>query len=405
MSKVLTIWKKELKDAIRDKRTLMAMIILPIVLMPVIIIGMSKITEIMIKQAEEQISTVGIVNQSAAPDFIELIKQNEKLELVEYEGELNEAVKNKDVDSGLIIPEDFQFLIESNQPVQLVLLQNSLSERSRGTLGRINIVAGGYNNQLIQSRLASEDVTMDVLTGMVIKTEELASEKELGGFGLGFIIPLFIVMWSIVGGQYIAVDISAGEKERKTLESILLTPAKRMEIVFGKFFAVATSAMISVLVSLTSMYFAVKYFGFFGMEAESGTGSALGLGAEFSIEPSAIIIMLGISILMVIMFSAVILSIAIFAKSYKEAQSYIGPSYLVVILPVSILNTMPGLEPPIWLFALPAVNAVTLFKEILVGNYNVGHIVLTAVTLAIYAVVAIYIAGKIYQKEGVLFKD
>ncbi len=404
MNNIITIWKKELMDAIRDKRTLMAMIILPIILMPIIVIGMSVLVESQIKKAEEQTVKVGIVYGTEI-DLAQLINQNETIDLVQVDGNLNEAVKDRSVDAGLVLPKDYQSKINSYQTVDIKIIKHSVNEKSSYAVNRIKVIVAQYNQQLINSRLVNEDVNQKILSTVLINEEELATEKELGGFGLGFILPLFIVMWSIVGGQYIATDISAGEKERKTLESLLLTPARRIEIVFGKYFAVATSALISVVVSLTSMYFAVKYFGTFGLSEDGGATSALGISADFSIEPMALFVMFVVSVLMVLMFSAVILSIAIFAKSYKEAQSYIGPSYLVVILPVSILNSLPGFEPALWFFALPAVNSVLLFKEILIGTYDLGHILVTLISLAVFSVIAIYIASQVYQKEGVLFKE
>lgn len=216
-------------------------------------------------------------------------------------------------------------------------------------------------------------------------------------------------MWSVLGGQYTAIDASAGEKERKTLESLLLTPVKRLDIVFGKFLAVATAALTSVIVSLSSFYVALKFSGFGSIMSQSNQASSSvavpnGL-ISFSIDPQTMILMLGVSLLLVLMFSAVILSIAIFAKSFKEAQSYIGPSYLVIILPVVIMNMVPNLKPALWLFAAPAINAVFLFKEILVGVYDFSHILVTIASLVVYSIIAIFVAGRIYSKESILFKE
>ncbi|MBU0708683.1 hypothetical protein KJ596_02940, partial [Patescibacteria group bacterium] len=110
------------------------------------------------------------------------------------------------------------------------------------------------------------------------------------------------------------------------------------------------------------------------------------------------------SSLLVLTFSAVLLSLGIFARSFKEAQSYISPAYLVVILPVVFVNSLPSFKPTLWFFCLPAVNAVLLFKEILVGTYDLGHIVVTIVSLTIYMVITLFITGKIYSKETILFK-
>src|SRR5690606_7638915 len=113
---------------------------------------------------------------------------------------------------------------------------------------QLRVAAGisQYNSQLIQSRLMDQNVDPTVLIGATIEPVDVASSQEKSGFGLSFILPLFIVMWAITGGMYTAIDASAGEKERKTLEALLLTPASRLDIVLGKFLAVASVSLVSI---------------------------------------------------------------------------------------------------------------------------------------------------------------
>ena len=403
---ILTIWKKELKDTIRDRRTLMAMVVMPMLLMPVMTIGMFKFMEYQIENQAEKVVKISIIKEGEAPALMEMIKDQEKIEIVEVEGEIKDAVTNDDIDLGIIIPENFQENIDNLETAEIAIIKKSTNLDSESALARISFLVVNFNNQILQERFADQEINPKVLSKAVIVPEDMATEKETGGFILGLIIPLFIVMWSIMGGQYTAIDVSAGEKERKTLESLLLTPVKRMDIVFGKFLTVSTVALTSVIVAIGSFYVALIYSGGFGSMMQNGQSSGVeNIAISFSIEPLAILLLLAVSLFLVLMFSAIILSIAIFAKSFKEAQSYIGPSYLVVILPVVLVNAMPGFEPVLWFFALPAVNATLLFKEVLMGVYDPGHILLTLSSLIIYSIIAIFIATKIYSKEGVLFRD
>ncbi|MCK5122623.1 MAG: ABC transporter permease [Candidatus Pacebacteria bacterium] len=411
MSKtILTIFKKELKDTIRDRRTLMAMVVMPMLLMPVMTIGMFKFMEYQVEKQGEKVVKISIIEKGEAPALIEMIKNQEKIEIVETDGEIKDAVTNGDLDLGIIIPENFQENIDDQEVANITIIQKSTDIDSGSALARISFLVANFNDQLLQERFADQEINPEILSKVIIIPEDVATEKETGGFLLGLIIPLFIVMWAITGGQYTAIDVSAGEKERKTLESLLLTPVKRMDIVFGKFLTVSAVALTSVIVAIGSFYVALIYSGGFGSMMQDGQSS----GAEgivesaainFSIEPQAVLLLLAVSLFLVLMFSAIILSIAIFAKSFKEAQSYIGPSYLVVILPVVLVNSMPGFEPTLWFFAIPAVNATLLFKEVLMGVYDSGHILLTLSSLIVYSVIAIFIATKIYSKEGVLFRD
>ena len=423
---ILTIWKKEVKDTIRDRRTLLAMIIMPMFLMPVLTIGLFKFMDYQMERQSEKIVKVSIIEKGEAPTLVKMIGNQEKIEIVGIDdifsessmrdsdgvdnNEMKKTIADNELDLGIIIPENFQENIKNQEVVEITIIQKSTNVDSQSALARMHFLVANFNDQMLQERFADQEINPKILSKVVVITEDVASEKETGGFILGLMIPLFIVMWSIMGGQYTAIDVSAGEKERKTLESLLFVPLKRVDIVLGKFLAVSTVSLTSVVISIGSFYIALIYSGGFGPMAMSGQE----LGAEkmaesvivnFSIDPMAILILLVISLFLVLMFSAIILSIAIFAKSFKEAQSYISPSYLVVILPVILVNSMSGFEPDLWFFALPAVNATLLFKEVLMGVYNSGHILLTLSSLIIYSIIAIFIATKIYSKEGVLFRD
>lgn len=409
MSRIVTIWKKELQDGIRDRRTLVSTIILPMLLMPGIIIGMGKLVTWQISQAKDQPVTIGVVNSAAATDFVSQLSATKNVTITELSGNVTPEVKNRKIDLAIVFPDSFQSAIADAQPVKLDVLQNSLNTKSATALSRLTAVAVQYNQTLLQARLARDKVSPAVQNGISIKTDEVASEQELGGFGLSYLLPLFIIMWAVVGGQTSAVDISAGEKERKTLESLLLTPVSRLQIVFGKFLAVATMALSSEIIALISMY-AVFAFGgselfAAGASQSSGLVQTSATGVNFTLQPQAVLIMFLISILLVMLFSALNLSVAIYAKSYKEAQSYIGPSYLVVILPVVLVNTLPSFQPKLGFFAIPIVNAVLLFKEVLVGVYNTNHIIMTVAVMIVSALAVMYIASRIYRREGVLFKE
>jgi len=387
----------------------MSSIVLPLVLMPLLIIGIGKFTVYQIQKSQEQVVKIAFVNESIAPELADAIQKQDKTEVVKIEGDLSEAVKNDKIDAGIIIPTDFQTSLDKQTPIQIKVIRNSTSSKSTTALSRITAGLVVYNNEVLQSRFSKQKINPTVLASVTAVPEDVATEKERGGFGLGFILPLFIVMWSIIGGQYTAIDASAGEKERKTLEALILTPVRRLNIVFGKFLAVSTVALLSVVISLVSLYIGLKFSGSSiynqaSQTAAAGTNSE-SLNIVFSLEPKAIIILLAASLFLVFMFSAILLSISIFAKSYKEAQSYIGPAYLIVILPTVFVNTLPGLKPALWFFALPVMNAILLYKEVLMGTYDWNHILVTVGSLVVYSLVAIFLAAKIYSKEGILFRD
>ena len=227
----------------------MAMIVMPMLLMPVMTIGMFKFMDYQMEKQGEKVVKISIVGEGEAPAFVEMIKDQEKIEIVKTGSEIKEAVASGDLDLGIIIPENFQENIDNQEIANITVFQKSTDIDSTSALARVSFLVANYNDQLLQKRFADQEINPKILSKAVIIPEDVATEKETGGFILSLIIPLFIVMWAITGGQYTAIDVSAGEKERKTLESLLLTPVKRMNIVFGKFLAVSAVALTSVIIA------------------------------------------------------------------------------------------------------------------------------------------------------------
>jgi sodium transport system permease protein len=400
MRNSLVIFKKEIRDTLRDRRTLMSMLVMPLVLMPLLILGVGSFSEYEARKSQEREIRLGISNAGVAADLVSFLNGQDKLQLVTLEGDASEAVRQGQVDIAIVIPSDWAKDLAGQTPVSVSVLFNSTRTDSSVQLQRVTAAVNSYDQGLIESRLKEKGIGPSLLSTPQLSPEDVATARERGGFFLGFLLPVFLVMWAVVGGMYTAIDVSAGEKERKTLEALLATPVSRLEIVVGKLLAVAATAVSAITLALFSLYVAVAQFGA-GMFSSSSTTGALNL----RLEPLGVLVMLGVGALLAVMFAALMLAVCIFAKGYREAQSYLTPLYLLAILPVVLVNLMPNIEPAPALFIAPAVNAVLLFKEVLVGIMDPGHILLTLVSLAIYAVVAVTISARIYAREGVLFRS
>lgn len=387
----------------------MSMVVIPMLLMPLMTIGLFKFMDKIMADQKEQTAKIYILGKNYSPRLAEIIEKQDKIEIADIDGEPEKEVIDEKIDAAVIIPKNFEKDIKEQKAVEVGLIIKSTNTRSSNAIAKISAAAEMFNGEVLKGRFDSARVDQKILSKATVKINDVATEKETGGFVLSLLIPMFIVIWAIAGGQYTAIDVSAGEKERKTLESLLLTPAKRIDIVLGKFLAVSLVALTSVVVAIGSFYGALVFSGGFGPMTTNGEINAQEMAGavpvNFSVDPQAILVLFITSLFLVLMFSAVILSISIFAKSFKEAQSYIGPSYMIVILPVILANSIPGFEPASWFFAVPAVNAVLLFKEVLMGTYDFAHIGITLGSLIIFSAVSIFIAAKIYSKEGVLFRD
>jgi sodium transport system permease protein len=394
MKEILTVWKKEIKDTLRDRRTLYTAVIMPIVLMPVIMIGSFKLQESQIKSLEQQTAIVAMTNEFAAPSLVAFLKSQEKISISEVKSDFENKLNSGEIQTYIATPDDFESLLATSQPATVQVYQKSTEQKSSNAAQKVQTALAAYNQTLSVQKISLAGLDPQALQSIVVESKDIATEQEKGGYFLGMLLPMFIVLFSIVGGMYVAIDVSAGEKERKTLEALLITPLSRFRIVAGKFMAVATTAITSVVLSIASMYAAFKIW-----------PPDFGISFVFDLSLSTVALMLVLGIILSIMFAGFLLAVAIFAKSFKEAQNYITPFYLLAILPVSIFSSIPGFKPPLGMFLIPSVNAVFLFKESLMGQTVWSHIILTVVTTVVGAIVAIVVATRIFSKESVLFRD
>lgn len=394
MRSIITVWKKELIDNFRDRRTLMTALVMPIVLMPVILIGTFKLQEFQARQTAEKDAIVAVADQEAAPTLVSFLESQELIQIAEYPTP-EAAIENGDANVFLDVPDDFENQLDAEQPIPVTLYAKSSDIDSQTAQAKVSSALAAFNQTVSVQRLSAEGIDPTVLQAVQVQQEDIATAAERGGFFIGLLLPMFIVIFAIVGGMYVAIDVSAGEKERKTLEALLLAPVSRFKLVMGKYLAVTTMASMTIILSLASMYIA-----FTVAPPDLGTG-------EITIDASAVAItlMVLIGIILAVMFSGLLLSVAIFAKSYKEAQNYISPFYILAVLPVGIANTLPSFEPSLWLFLVPGMNAVFVIKEILLGVFDWTHIGITVAALVVFAAAGIVAASKIYSREGILFRD
>ncbi|MBI2859645.1 MAG: ABC transporter permease [Chloroflexi bacterium] len=396
----LAILRKELRDTLRDRRTLISMIIMPVLLMPALILGIGWFAEMQSRESQEKEMKLGIVNGPAAVELVTYVASHDKTAIIEIGAEPEKAVRDGKVDLAISIPANWHEMVKSHAPVTLTVLYNSTKSDTSVMLARLNAVLKQYIDTLVDIRMRENGLDMSILVTPTPVLQDVATSQERGGSMLGFLLPMFLVLWAITGGMYTAIDISAGEKERKTLEPLLTTPVSRLDIVLGKLSAVSVTSLTSITLALASLYAGIAWFGNAGILGPQTGADAVNL----TVAPGGLAIMFAVGILLAIMFAAIELGLSIFAKSYREAQSYLTPMYLAAFLPIVVVNIMTSLEPNTAIFLIPAVNAVLLFKEVLLGTLNAAHILVSLGSLVIFAAIAVGVSVRIYTREGVLFR-
>lgn len=386
-NKILTIYKKEIKDTLRDRRTLMVMVLVPIILYPVLFSVMGQIMSIGSQKLESEISAIAHIHE--IPNELDsLLQKEDKLEIT-VSSNPESDLKNGNIQAYLEIK---HFSITDS----LFIYYDGALDRSRLARERVEKVVQIYKRSIQEYRLQEAGIDLAVLNPFGVRKVNTAPPARMGGMILGSIIPLLLIVTLMLGAMYPAIDLTAGEKERGTLETILTVPVQRLDLLMGKFFTVSTIAFITGFLNLFSMTLAYS-IGFIQLGVLSGN-------LEFTFSPIALLILFLLIIPLSLFISAIMLSVSLFARSFKDAQNLITPLYLILILPAFFAMT-PGIELTNFLALIPILNVTLLFKEIMLQNFSIELIFTVFLSNSVFAFFTILIFSKLFNTEQILFAE
>ncbi len=390
---IQTVYAKEILEALRDRRTLFVMIVLPAIFMPVATLGIPYLAQRqqhMIQTATPAVAVVGeargLVHLAYATKLITPVRVGDPVA----------ALRQRRVRAVLRIPPRFEDTIARDGQAHVAIFYNASDSESTAARARLVELLSHYSQQVVARRLAARHLNPRDLLPVVLDEQNVATERQVSGLLLASLLPFFIAMWAVVGGMSVAVDLAAGEKERGTLESLLIAPVNREAIVIGKFLAVVTASMGAVIVVLITMMVSLHW----GYPYLLHTTQRL----DVSLPPGTAVVMLGVALLFSALVSAVQLAVSIFARSPREAQQYVTPLYFVTVLPALAVQFVSEWQRSGWAYLVPVLNAFFAFRELLLGTVNWGHLILATVSSAFYAALALEIAVGLMNRESVVFR-
>ncbi|WP_040212535.1 ABC transporter permease [Clostridium polynesiense] len=388
---MLIVLKKELKDMFRDKKTLLVGILIPLLMMPVLFGVMGKSMNKSMKSAKENIKIS--VKDEGNSGFGQFIMSKENINAVESENP-EEDVKSGKLALAMEIPKDFDSKISQEQISKLKITYDNSSQGSMTAFGIINSYMEEYSKYIIKERLDKRGIDTGILSPIVPEIHTAVKDNEGQGIlMISLMLPLFLIIYSVTGPMAAATDLGAGEKERGTLEPLLSTKAGRLSILWGKFWAITVMGIITALASLVGIIIAMR-------QNESLFGSTSGV----SLPIQTIVLIAAVSISVTMVFGALELAISIYARSFKEAQTYLSPLMIIAFIPAYSAYMMDAKNISSASFNIPLVNAISLIKEALVGIYNPVHIVITFAWIGVYIVMSILFARYMFSREEVIFR-
>ncbi|MEW6322645.1 MAG: ABC transporter permease subunit/CPBP intramembrane protease [Acidobacteriota bacterium] len=427
-----TVFVKELRETLRDRRTLLMAIGLPVLVYPLIIIGFSRIAESGESAIASRASTVAVWGalpaevEAALGDQTRLalkpwegappevraaleagaltapaLRNDEERrtndegrrandERVEESGPVIEAARaaitRRQVESVVVLWPGFAERLGAGDEAALTVYFDSVRRESEVARNRVTEALREYRARVIARRVAEQGLPRGFSTALDIRASNVAQAERRAGRLLGTLLPYMLLSLAVLGGLYAAIDLTAGEKERGTMQTLLCAPITASEIVVGKFLAVWTLSLISVLANLLSLSLTISRL----LPADVPS-----LGAANYVMTALVLLPVTLTT------SALFLAVSSFARSFRDGQSMVTPVYMAVALPAAVVM-LPTVELDAWTAFVPIVNIALLIKGLFLREVSVDLAFLTLTSAMLYAVLTIALAVRVFHRETVL---
>ena len=394
---ISTIAKKEIIEFIRDWRTLIALIVIPLLIFPALFIALPLLLESEAAELDEL--QLDVIWQGDINDDLEMAFNESGLNLTfeEIPSGLNNLSDTGGEDERLrTAGADAIFrLAQNGTEWRFSILYLSTSEASSEARNRILLDISAWESDVVNGTLMDAgldpETTLDPVTwDGDIASADAATKGEQAGLVLSMFIPMVIAIWTASSAIQPSIDMTAGERERGTLEALLCLPCSRMQLLAGKWLAVATITSAGVAMQIGGLLFAISFL---------ASSSIIGMP---TISLTSILLLLSAVVIFAIMVVAFELALAMKAHSVKEAGSLLGPAILFIIFPAlftQVIN-LDGIES--WWFAIPLVNILLALRELLLDRIIVEHIIVWLVSSIFYAGLAAWFAARQFKREDLV---
>ncbi len=371
------VYRKEMIEILRDRRTLIAIglaaLVTPIVL--------GVISQVATKTAT-QAYTIGYAGE--IPTGLDILLRATNLKLVPAADPA--AAAKQQVDIGVVFKsgEVDVYFDPSRQSAQIAET-------------RLQTVLGQYDAAQAAAALRSKGIDPGILTPLQLVGHPLSSPVQAASNAfLSFFLPYILITMILTGGFSAAIDSTAGERERKTLESLLLTPAPRSRVLIGKIAAVTSISLIAAVAAIGSMFLALSQIALPGPPGSN----------HISLSPVAVPVMVWVALLIAVGFSSVTVALGTLAKSFRQGQAYVTPLYFITIFPASIILFIPDFNPNLAYYLIPILNAVLVLRDAIVHNaVEWPNLVVTTISLFATGALSWFAALRLFTREGLLTRS
>ena len=387
MNAIFTVARKEWMDAFRDRRTLYAMLVGAIFGPAMIGFMFSQIAS---QQKGAQEIKIPVVGRQYAPVLMNWLTQQSGVEVVDGPEDPEAAVRDRKADFVLVIDKKFAEKFRDSRPAPVQVVADATSQNTRSKVSRLNKLLSGFSSETGSMRLMARGVSPVVASALEVEQVEVATAQQRAAMIFNF-IPMFLVLALFTGGMPVASDSTAGERERGSLEPLLIIPIPRWHLVMGKWLAATGAATLSMLMTLSVTLLVMSRL------------ALEDLGIRNHIGTVQILMILAAVLPMGLVSSALQMFVSCFAKSFKEAQSYLGMLVLLPTLP-GIVTVMYPLTNRPWMHPIPVLGQYAMVTEILGGKFPLPVGLIGANLIAIAATAALLVlATRLFSSEKIIF--
>ena len=390
---IFTIFKKELKDTLRDRRTLMMMLVIPILIFPIIMNIFAGVSASFSEEAATKKVKIGFIGDKdnyVLKQLKMLPKEIGKKEIVFYSDsvQLKKDLKIDSIQIGIYSEKEFSSNVTLYKPANLTVFYNATDI---GMKDRAEIYLSTIENIARQERILDLKLDETKLTPIITEYSNVASDKEMIGKLAGGILPYIFIAFGFLGCMYPAIDLFTGEKERGTIETLLTTPVARWQILFGKMGVVVLSGLLASTAALLGLSLSIEF-----LDVVENAELLSIIHGILSVK--FIILLYALLVPLTVFFAGIMIPIAVYAKSFKEAQSIITPLNIVVILP-AMVGFFPGIELNMTTAMIPVVNIVLATKDLIAGTLDMGLLAISFGVMFAIATLSVFISYKQFDKE------
>lgn len=388
---IKVIFLKEIKELMRDRRTMMAMMVIPVLVFPLLLGVITSVTKNFEESQAAETLKIGVTGNYSGAFLSQLDTIPEAIgpkTIVPFNTDSRDELISLIRNDSLSIVFNFQPSSDSANVnyIEVFFQGTNLGSQNRAKAYIAILEEIGRNEQLTKLGITPEQITPFLVDYVNVSTNEEMIGKVAGGF-----LPYIFIIFGFIGCMYPAIDLFTGEKERKTLETLLTAPVERWKILVGKMLVVVTSGLLAAVFAILGLFLAMEVFELVDDPELRGVIKNI-------LNPVFIVSLLLLLVPLTLFFAGIMIPITVGAQSFKEAQSVLTPINFLVILP-AIIGLLPGIELNYITAFIPIVNVVLSTKELIAGSLDLVLVGISFATTVLLAVLSVLISYKRFGSE------